>query len=165
MSSTVWYAYVLLWMENVISNAFINSNIKACFLFWIMALTRCQNSQKYVLQGIELNESISYLHSDCLKTRKRIGHMMQNTITPAPVKYSWKICGKHDDVIKWKPFPLTGPFCGEFTGPDGFPAQRPVTRRFDVFFGLRPNKRLSKQPWGWWFETPSWSLWRQYNDL
>ena len=25
------------------------------------------------------------------------------------------------------------------------------------------NKRLSKQPWGWWFETPSWSLWRQCN--
>ena len=23
---------------------------------------------------------------------------------------------------------------------------------------------LSKQPWGWWFETPSWSLWRQCND-
>ena len=26
-----------------------------------------------------------------------------------------------------------------------FPAQRPVTRSFDVFFDLRPNKRLSKQ--------------------
>ena len=30
-----------------------------------------------------------------------------------------------------------------------FPAQRPVTRSFDVFFYLRPNKRLSKQSWGW----------------
>ena len=29
------------------------------------------------------------------------------------------------------------------------------------FFDLRRNKRLSKQPWGWWFKTPSWSLWRQ----
>ena len=29
------------------------------------------------------------------------------------------------------------------------PAQRPVTRSFDVFFDLRPNKRLSKQWWGW----------------
>ena len=36
-----------------------------------------------------------------------------------------------------------------------FPAQRPVARSFDVFFDLRPNKRLSKQSWGWWFETPS----------
>ena len=29
-----------------------------------------------------------------------------------------------------------------------------VTRSFDVFFDLRMNKRLSKQKWGWWFETP-----------
>ena len=36
-----------------------------------------------------------------------------------------------------------------------FPAQKPVTRSFDVFFDLRSNKRLSKQPWGWRFETPS----------
>ena len=49
-----------------------------------------------------------------------------------------------------------------FPGP--FPAQRPVTRSFDVFFHLRPNKRLSKQSWGWWFETPSRSLWRHCND-
>ena len=44
-----------------------------------------------------------------------------------------------------------------------FPAQRPVTRIFDAFFDLRPNKRLSKQSWGWWSETPSSSLWRHRN--
>ena len=60
-------------------------------------------------------------------------------------------------------FRVTGPLCGEFTGPGEFPTQRPVTRSFDVFFDLRLNKRLSKQPWGWWFETLSWSLWRQCN--
>ena len=38
-----------------------------------------------------------------------------------------------------------------------FPAQRPVTQSFDVFFDLCPNKWLSKQSWGWWFETPSFS--------
>ena len=36
--------------------------------------------------------------------------------------------------------------------------QRPVTRSLDVFFDLRLNKRLSKQSWDWWFETPSGSL-------
>ena len=36
-----------------------------------------------------------------------------------------------------------------------FPLQRPVTRSFDVFFDPRLNKRLNKQLWGWWFETPS----------
>ena len=61
-------------------------------------------------------------------------------------------------------FRVTGPLCGEFTGPGEFPTQRPVTRSFDVFFDLRLNKRLSKQSWGWWFEKPSWSLWRQCND-
>ena len=60
-------------------------------------------------------------------------------------------------------FRVTGPLCGEFTGPGEFPTQRPVTRSFDVFFDLRLNERLSKQPWGWWFETPSLSLWRQCN--
>ena len=29
-----------------------------------------------------------------------------------------------------------------------FPAQRPVTKSFDVFFDLRLNKQLSKQSWG-----------------
>ena len=46
-----------------------------------------------------------------------------------------------------------------------FPAQMPVTRSFDVFFDLRLNKRLSKQWWGWWFETPSRSLWRHCNGM
>ena len=36
-----------------------------------------------------------------------------------------------------------------------FPAQRPVMRSFDAFFDPRLIKRLSKQWWGWWFETPS----------
>ena len=43
------------------------------------------------------------------------------------------------------------------------PAQRPVTRGFDVFFNLRLTKRLSKHWWGWWFETPSCPLWRHCN--
>ena len=55
----------------------------------------------------------------------------------------------HDDVIKWKHFPRYWPF----------------VRGFDVFFDLRPDKRLSKQSRGWWFETPSHSLWRHRNVL
>ena len=42
----------------------------------------------------------------------------------------------HDDVIKWKHFRVTGHL-------------RPMTRSFDIFFDLRPNKRLSKHWWSW----------------
>ena len=47
--------------------------------------------------------------------------------------------------------------------PGEFPTQRPVTQSFDVYFDLRPNKRLSKQSLGWWFETLSPPLWRHRN--
>ena len=40
-----------------------------------------------------------------------------------------------------------------------------MTRSFNVFFDLRLNKRLSKQSWGWWFETLSHPLWRHCNGL
>ena len=51
------------------------------------------------------------------------------------------------------------PICaGNSPVPGEFPTQRPVTRNFDIFFDLCPNKPLSKQWWGWWFETPSYPL-------
>ena len=43
-------------------------------------------------------------------------------------------------------FRVTGPLCGEFTGPGEYPTQRPVARSFDVFFDQRLNRRLSEQP-------------------
>ena len=49
------------------------------------------------------------------------------------------------------------PVTGEFS------AQRPVARSLDVFFDLRLNKRLSRQSWGWWSETPLRPLWRHCN--
>ena len=45
-----------------------------------------------------------------------------------------------------------------------FPSQRPMTRSYDVFFHLRLNDGWVKQSWGWWFETPSRSLWRNVNE-
>ena len=69
----------------------------------------------------------------------------------------WHEANIHDDV-------LTGPLRGEFTGHRWIP-QKPVTRDFDIFVDLRLNKRLSKQWWGWWFETLSRSLWHLCNVL
>ena len=48
--------------------------------------------------------------------------------------------------------------------PDEFPSQRPVTRSFEVFFDLCLNKRLSKQSWGWWCETPPHPLRHHSNE-
>ena len=73
------------------------------------------------------------------------------------------VAAEHDAVIKWKLFRVTGPLCGEFTGHRLILAQRPVTRNFDVFYDLCLNKRLSKQSWGWWFETSSRSSCRHCN--
>ena len=54
---------------------------------------------------------------------------------------------------------------GNYSLPGEFPAQRPVTWSFDVFFDLRLNKRLSKQSWGWWFEMLPHPLWHHSNVL
>ena len=62
-------------------------------------------------------------------------------------------------------FRVTGHLCGEFTGPRWIPHTKASDAEFDVFFDLRLNKRLSKQWWGWWFETLSRPLWRHRNEI
>ena len=62
-------------------------------------------------------------------------------------------------------FPALLAICAENSPVIGeFPAQRPVTQSFDAFYELRLNTRLSKQWWGWWFETPSCPLRRHCNN-
>ena len=71
----------------------------------------------------------------------------------------------HDDVIKWKHFPRYWPFVrGIHRSPVNSPhkGQWRGALLFSLICAL--NKRLSKQSWGWWFDTPSRSLWRHYND-
>ena len=60
----------------------------------------------------------------------------------------------HDDIIKLQHFPMLLALCeGNPPVTGGFPSHRSVTRRFDVFFDLHHNKRLSncKQSRRWWF--------------
>ena len=58
---------------------------------------------------------------------------------------------------------LLGICAGNSPVPGELLPQRPVTRSFDIFFDLRLNIRLSKQSWGWWFETLSRTFWRHRN--
>ena len=90
----------------------------------------------------------------CLSTKVR--SQINHTVYIHVAKY---MTPTHDDVMKLKYFPRYW-LCAV---PGEFPTQRPVTRSFDVFFDLRLNKRLSKQSWGWWFETPLRPLWRHGN--
>ena len=78
-----------------------------------------------------------------------LNHFGNLMITPSMVMSS-----------KWNHFPCYWPFVRCVVTSES-PAKRPVRRSFDVFFDL--NKRLNKQSWGWWFETPSRSSWRHCN--
>ena len=68
----------------------------------------------------------------------------------------------HDDVIKWKQFPRYLPFVREFTGDRWIPRTKTSDAELWCFLWSSPE-RLSKQSWGWWFETPSGPLWRHCN--
>ena len=63
----------------------------------------------------------------------------------------------------WRHQIETFPHYWLFVVNDEFPAQWPVMQSFDVFFDQHLNKQLSKQSWGWWFETPS--CWRPCNAI
>ena len=72
----------------------------------------------------------------------------------------------HDDVIKWKHFPRCWPFVrgihqSQVNSPHK--GQWRGTLMFSLICAL--NKRLSKQMWGWWFETPSRYLRRHCNGI
>ena len=94
------------------------------------------------------------------RTTKRIHHYLKE----------WSIYHAHPHPIgpwwrhQMETFSALPALCAAISPVSGeFPAQRPVTRSFDVFFDLRPNKRLSKQSWCWSFETLSSQLWRHCN--
>ena len=62
-------------------------------------------------------------------------------------------------------FRVTGHLCGEFTAPRWIPRTKSSDAELWCFLWSRLNKRLSKQSWGWWFETLSRPLWRHSNGL
>ena len=90
-------------------------------------------------------------------------------IAPVSEKQSWRY-GWNCSALSWWRHQmgtfsaLLGICAGKSPVPGEFPSQRPVTRSFDVFLDLRPNKRLSKHSWGWCFETPLSPIWRHCND-
>ena len=115
---------------------------------------------------------LSWLWCSCLPAKCQWSNpwniWTKSTCTPNQDN-TWTVC--YILVVPWwrhqmETFSALLAICaGNSPVPGEFPAQRPVTQSFDVFFDLRLNKRLSKQSWRWWFETPSGPLWRRSNAL
>ena len=61
-------------------------------------------------------------------------------------------------------FRITGPLCGEFTGHRWISDTKVNDAELWCFLWSAPEWRLSKQSWGWWFETPSHQLWHHCYD-
>ena len=61
-------------------------------------------------------------------------------------------------------FRVVGYLCGEFTGHRWITRTRASDVERWCFLWSASEKRLSKQSWGWWFETLSRPLWRYCND-
>ena len=66
-----------------------------------------------------------------------------------------------DDVIKWKHFQRYWPFV---RGIQRSPVKSPHKGQWRGAL-IFDDERLSKQPWGWWFETPSHPFWCHRNDV
>ena len=123
-------------------------------------------ARKLILEWRYIGEGLMYLKSTTqmffqqlirLATKK---YCITNPfwVEPPAAGQTWR---RH----QMEAFPALLAICaGNSPAPGEFPAQRPVTRSFDVFFDLHPNIRLSKQWWGWWFETPSSPLWCHCNE-
>ena len=75
------------------------------------------------------------------------------------------ISRQDDDSSNGHIFHVTGPLFVEFTGHQWIPLTKASDAELCCFLCSALNKRLSKQSWGWWFETPSRSLWRQRNKI
>ena len=102
----------------------------------------------------------------------RIAFKAWETLNKTRPTFQWALCllkAQHRPEPSWwrhqmETFSALLAICaGNSPVPGEFPTQRPVTLSFDVYFDLRPNKRLSKQSWGWWFETPWRPFWRHRN--
>ena len=71
----------------------------------------------------------------------------------------------HDDVIKWKHFPRYWLFVRWIHLSPVNSSIKASYAELWCFLWSHPNKRLSKQWWDWWFETPSCQLWRHRNGI
>ena len=107
---------------------------------------------QHILQHCEHSSGLWANKLHCLKSMTP-GQIYQDTI------WSWWRHQMETFSALLTIWPGNSPVTSEF------PAQRPVTQSFTVFFDLCLNKWLSKQQWGWWIQMPSCPLWRHCNVI
>ena len=89
---------------------------------------------------------------------------MQTIILFSKRKWQWTFCKFAWWRHQMETFSALLALCAGNSSVTGeFPAQRPVTRTLIFSLICARNKWSSKQSPGWWFETPSCSLWRHCN--
>ena len=96
--------------------------------------------------------------------QKRIKELWMSAVEPLwwHVNISSGNCLVPPGNKPWKHFPRYWPFV---RGIHRSPLNSPHKGQWGgAFFNLCLNKRLSKQSWGWWFETLLCPLWRHCNE-
>ena len=146
----------------------------------------CFKQSTYYTMAVET--SLFNQRLDCYSTSswKVLNIMKWGTLWKETLKRRAKICndlpmiqpGFHNLAITWHQnklpimmtssigniFHVIGPLCGEFTGHRWIPLTRDSDAGLWYFLWSAPEKRLSKQSWGWWFGTLSRLSWCQCND-
>ena len=131
----------------------LDSNLIYTHLVWInKKILIITNVRQLVMKLYAKNRSVTLCQSPKWKPQQpSVWPAMTKSLPCRPLCF-------HDDVIEWKHFSRYWPFV------QGIHRSRwiPRTKASDAELWCL-NKRFSKQTWGLWFETPSWSLWRHCN--
>ena len=164
------FSWNFIWIFSMLFNYWRTHILnKHSFRWWHgteSVTSHCQNQGSLPVQMMLNRLSVGFQNGVVSETTlsKMAGVTVRNLAALQVIKSKWKkmrqckMTSSNGNIFR-----VTGHLCGEFTGPGEYPAQRPVTRSFDVFFDLHLNKGLSKQSWGWWFEMPYRPLWPHSN--
>ena len=160
---TAWYQTVMEHMVHILC-IILASNMRYLIKFILsehLNYTRAMlypSHDSYVIWG---SWRINYRESDCLFKIFKVqyywpfcdenplltnGFLSQRKSDPesAPIsrrhrEYSGVTSCKHDDVIKWKHFRVTGHLCGEFTGPRWIPHKKATDAELWCFLWSAPE--------------------------
>ena len=119
----------------------LHSQYRGCW--WPGSLRRQDTSSHGIDQSIPKHSGLNTGSVKCAKNiaAENVANSQQFPEWPSMNSTLHMMTSSNGNIFR-----VTGPLCGEFTGPGEFPTQRPVTRSFDVFFGLLLNNGWVNNP-------------------